>query len=169
MLVENLRLIRQRCGRTLEHETARRKHMDLISDRHGQLQVLLDQQDGVAALAQPPHDLLDLEHQPGRSPSDGSSIKISSGLAISARPMASICCSPPLSAPPRMVDAFGKLREFREHLVEIPTVSGLAFGRRAPRAAASTLVGSSRFSRTLSERKIRRPCGTIAMPSWAIA
>ena len=36
----------------------------------------------------------------GARPSDGSSIRISSGLAISARPIASICCSPPLSAPP---------------------------------------------------------------------
>ena len=36
----------------------------------------------------------------GESPSEGSSIRISSGFAISARPTANICCSPPESAPP---------------------------------------------------------------------
>ena len=38
----------------------------------------------------------------GESPSEGSSIRISAGLAISARPIASICCSPPLNEPPAL-------------------------------------------------------------------
>ena len=37
----------------------------------------------------------------GARPSDGSSSSSSFGLAISARPMASICCSPPDSSAPR--------------------------------------------------------------------
>ena len=37
----------------------------------------------------------------GESPMDGSSITISLGLLIRARPMASICCSPPESVPAR--------------------------------------------------------------------
>jgi hypothetical protein len=35
----------------------------------------------------------------GASPSDGSSNMMSRGRAISARPIASICCSPPESVP----------------------------------------------------------------------
>ena len=35
----------------------------------------------------------------GESPIDGSSIKIIDGFDIKARPMANICCSPPLKVP----------------------------------------------------------------------
>ena len=67
----------------------------------------------------------------------------------------------------RMIDALGELGEFPQHLGEIPAGDGsVACGPRGarPRERASMLIGSIRFSRTLSERKMRRPCGTMAMP-----
>ena len=103
----------------------------------------------------------------GDSPSDGSSIRISDGLAIRARPIASICCSPPRERAAGIVEPFGELGEFREHGLERPVLAaGIERVRARP---ASALVGSIRFSRTESDLKMRRPCGTIAMPACAIA
>src|ERR1700689_1948193 len=68
---------------------------DVVGDVEGQFRALLDQHDGEAAFLQ----FADGRHHFGddlrRQPSDGSSISSTRGLAISARPMASICCSPP--------------------------------------------------------------------------
>ena len=47
-------------------------------------------------------------------PSDGSSSSSSRGLAISARPIASICCSPPDMVPAFCVDPLLQPREQRE-------------------------------------------------------
>ena len=48
----------------------------------------------------------------GERPSDGSSIRMSVGLAIRARPIASICCSPPRERAARIVEPLGELRKF---------------------------------------------------------
>ncbi len=87
-------------------------------------------------------------------------MRIRSGLAISARPMASICCSPPESVPPGCW--------MRSASCGNSASTACRFQRPA-RGRARPLVGSSRFSRTESERKMRRPCGTSAMPDCAIA
>ena len=55
----------------------------------------------------------------GARPSDGSSSSSSFGRAISARPIDSICCSPPDSVPPRCVDALLEPREQREDLLDV--------------------------------------------------
>ena len=84
----------------------------------------------------------------GDRPSDGSSIRMSSGLAISARPMASICCSPPLSAPPGWSirsASWGNSCSTSSKFQRLPAARPPA----GAEARASTLVGSSRFSRTL--------------------
>ena len=54
----------------------------------------------------------------GASPSDGSSISSTRGLPISARPIASICCSPPDSEPGDLRVALLQPREQLEHAVE---------------------------------------------------
>ena len=88
----------------------------------------------------------------GARPSDGSSSSSSFGLAISARPMASICCSPPESSAPRW-----ELRSSRtrEQLVD-------ARPGPAPWRALSLLPmpPARRFSSTVSRPKMRRPSGT---------
>ena len=61
--------------------------------------VLLDQQHRGALLVDVGTDLKDLVHHDGREPIEGSSSSSTLGRAISARPMASICCSPPLMVP----------------------------------------------------------------------
>ena len=55
----------------------------------------------------------------GARPSDGSSSSSSRGRAISARAIASICCSPPDSVPPRWLEPLLQAREQREHALEI--------------------------------------------------
>ena len=124
VLIEHLRLVPQRGRRALEHEAPGRQHVDLVGDGERELQVLLDQQDGVAAFAQPPHDLLDLQHQSRRQafrrlvhqdelgvghqrPSDRQHLL----LAAAERTA-------------RMVDALAELREFLDDLVEIPALAG---------------------------------------------
>ena len=55
----------------------------------------------------------------GASPSDGSSSMSSFGRLISARAMASICCSPPESVPPRCVEPLLETRKERRDALEI--------------------------------------------------
>ena len=90
----------------------------------------------------------------GASPSDGSSIISSFGLLISARPTASICCSPPDSVP-----AICQARSFRR-------------GKRAYMRWMSASTSRSlrryapifRFSSTVMSGKISRPSGTRIRP-----
>ncbi len=63
----------------------------------------------------------------GASPSEGSSSSSSFGSDISARPMASICCSPPDSSPARCA---GPLGEHREQLAHPVPGGRLRGGRR---------------------------------------
>src|SRR5262249_16722400 len=70
-----------------------------VGDRERGARILLDQQHGEAA----PLEIGDVAKicstRRGASPMEGSSSSTSLGRAISARPIASICCWPPDSAP----------------------------------------------------------------------
>ena len=85
----------------------------------------------------------------GARPSVASSRIRSFGLVISARPIASICCSPPESVtpmlPPRSASRGNSTWIFS-------SVQGSGFPRRLPEAA-------TRFSRTVRFGKIWRPSG----------
>src|SRR5213593_4228060 len=91
----------------------------------------------------------------GERPMDGSSSKSNAGLAMRARPMASICCSPPESVPPFCAERSRK----RGKSVNARSRSG-AIASRSRRAKAP----SSRFSSTVIREKIRRPSGDCAIP-----
>src|SRR6266446_6047849 len=93
----------------------------------------------------------------GARPSDGSSISTTSGLPTSARPHASMACSPPESLPPRCCRRSrrrGKRSSTRERFHPRP------LPRRSP---------TTRCSRTSSDAKTRRPCGTRPTPRRAIS
>jgi hypothetical protein len=76
------------------------EHVPAVRDaeRHGR--VLLDDENGRALAVDGLDDVEDLVDEKGDSPIDGSSIRRRRGRAMSARPIASICCSPPDSVPP---------------------------------------------------------------------
>ena len=85
----------------------------------------------------------------GASPSEGSSMISSVGFVSSARPIASICCSPPESCVALILLALG---EAREELVD-----------RRRRSSARRTRGARiifRCSSVESDWKSRRPCGT---------
>ena len=95
----------------------------------------------------------------GASPIEGSSRSRSFGRDISARPIASICCSPPES-----VRAHCRRRSFRRGKYaktksrSVPTPA-LSLRKKAP---------VRRFSSTVRPGKTRRPSGTCAMPRATI-
>ncbi len=98
----------------------------------------------------------------GASPSDGSSSMRSLGFDMSARPIASICCSPPESVPASCVMRSlrrGKSSKTRSMSFRIPASS---FRRNAP---------IRRLSMTCIRGNSRRPSGDWQMPSptmsWA--
>jgi hypothetical protein len=82
------------------------------------------------------------------------------GRLIRARPIASICCSPPDSVPPRCAMRSFR-REQREHAVEIFAALGFVRSVRRRRPCC-------RFSSTVMRGKMRRPSGDCAMRSRAI-
>ena len=88
----------------------------------------------------------------GARPSDGSSSSSSFGSLISARPMASICCSPPDSSTARCA---APLLEAREEL-EDPRLGALA-RRAVARRSSRRRAGSPR-------RSARRRCGGPRAP-----
>ena len=96
----------------------------------------------------------------GASPSVASSRMSSRGLVIRARPMASICCSPPDSSAPA-VDARpassgnSSCTRSSVHFSPLPS---------APRPARAVAI---RFSRTVRLGKICRPSGTSPSPRRA--
>lgn len=94
----------------------------------------------------------------GASPSDGSSINKRSGLLFKARAIASICCSPPL----RYL-AFVLMRSARLGKRD------MSFSIDQPSLLSRSLDGTmARFSLTVREGKMRRPCGTKAKPIRAM-
>ena len=95
----------------------------------------------------------------GDRPSDGSSRSSTSGADIMARPMATICCSPPLMV--RTVCVIRSLRRGKRSR----TMSRL---RASSARARWGWAPSSRFSRTVSSAKMPRPSGTSATPASTI-
>ena len=95
----------------------------------------------------------------GARPIDGSSSRSSFGRAISARPMAHICCSPPDSVPAfcvRRSKSRGKSSKTR-------SMSAWKFSRSVRWKAPI-----SRFSVTVMRGNSRRPSGLCAMPPLTI-
>ena len=92
----------------------------------------------------------------GASPSDGSSSRGAAGRDMSARPMASICCSPPDSVPP-----FWTARSRRRGNRAKTCVDVSRRRRRAVRVKPPIW----RFSRTVRREKMRRPSGACPMPA----
>jgi hypothetical protein len=93
-------------------------------------------------------------------PSDGSSSTSSRGLLISARPSASICCSPPDSIP-----AFWPIRSPSTGNSDTTRASSSARTARSRCRYAPRM----RFARTVWCANKRRPSGTSASPSRAMA
>ena len=117
---------------------------------------------------QPPHDLLRLLHEARREPLRRLVHQDQLGIGHERAADSQHLLLAAAEQAAGMINSLGELGKLLQHLVEVPALSRLPpFDARADRA--STLVGISRFSRTLSERKIRRPCGTIAMPACAMA
>jgi hypothetical protein len=92
----------------------------------------------------------------GDNPIDGSSISSRRGRDIRARPIATICCSPPDSVPGELA---APLVQAREQLVD-----ALEVLVRVDSPLRST-APSSRFSRTVSWPNRRRFSGTMAIPA----
>jgi hypothetical protein len=102
--VEQFRLFEQGCRRAAVHHIAVIEHHGTVADGQDGLRVLLHD-DGRqaffardAAMARSSSSTM-----MGARPSSGSSSSNSRGLSTSARPTASICCSPPDSWVPRLV------------------------------------------------------------------
>ncbi len=91
----------------------------------------------------------------GARPMEGSSSMSRRGLLMRARPMASICCSPPERVP-----ALWPSRSFRRGKRSKTISSESAISLASLRVKAPI----SRFSRTLICRNTRRPSGHRAMP-----
>ncbi len=79
------------------HHTAALDHVVAVGDADQRLDILVDQQDRLAVRLQPREAVPDFARISGARPSVASSRISRRGLVISARPMASICCSPPES------------------------------------------------------------------------
>ena len=95
----------------------------------------------------------------GANPNEGSSRSISLGSAISARPIATICCSPPLSVPAscdRRSARMGKCACTRSRL------------SRIARFSVRVYAPIFKFSTTVSSGKSSRPSGTWEMPRRTI-
>src|SRR5437879_5663676 len=92
----------------------------------------------------------------GARPRDGSSSTSRRGRAMSARPIASICCSPPLRVPARCCSRSRRRGKYSN-------TRGASW-RAAPRSRRA-YPPSNRFSRTVSSAKICRPSGTWTIPA----
>src|SRR5712691_7340604 len=96
----------------------------------------------------------------GASPTEGSSINRMRGASISARPSASICCSPPLRLPASWRRRSASCGNASKQNARLFAICARAMRRKAP---------SKRFSSTVSLGNSRRPSGTSAMPRSTIA
>ncbi len=94
----------------------------------------------------------------GASPSVGSSSKSSSGSAVRARPMASICCSPPERIEPSLCSRSASF----SNMSSTSSTDG-------PPLLSTPIRPISMFSRTVNSGKIRRFSGTNASPSRIVS
>ena len=104
----HLLVVHQLLGVAFHGDAPGFEHIRTIGDRQGHIRVLFDQQHGNALIVQLANNGEDLFDEFRDRPIDGSSIRIVFGWLIRARPIASICCSPPESVP-----AFWLRRSFR--------------------------------------------------------
>src|SRR5262245_3549303 len=125
MLIEDLRLPRELGRGALKHKSSRRQDADLVGDRERQLEVLLDQQDGVAASPQPLHDLLRLLHEARRQSLRWlvHQDKLGIGHERAADSQHLLLATAEQAA--WMIDSLGELGEFLQNLVEVPALSRL--------------------------------------------
>ena len=149
-------------GRAVADDAAVFEQIAAVGDPQALLRVLLDEQQARRRPRAPAASVANNScTMSGDRPSDGSSSSRMSGLDISARPIASICCSPPLMVRAIWASAFAQARKQRR-----------APARAAPlrrRGRASGLAPSSRFSRTVRSPKMPRPSGTSARPASTIS
>ena len=89
----------------------------------------------------------------------GSSSRSSRGALMSARPMASICCSPPLRLPAASLRRAARMGKSSYMRARSARMEGSPRRVHAP---------SSRFSCTLSGARIARPSGTCTRPARTI-
>ena len=91
---------------------------------------------------------------------EGSSSRMSRGSAISARPMASICCSPPDSVPACCFFLSSRRGKYPKTRSKV-----------RPKLERSLAVNdpNRRLSMTLRPEKVPRPSGTCATPMRAIS
>ena len=137
----------------LEHVAASRD-----GQRHGG--VLLDEQDGHALPVDGLHGLEDLLHEDRRQPHRRLVEQQQPRPGHEgARPMASICCSPPESVPATWRPPLLQPREDREDPVHVLADAG------SERVNAPI----SRFSSTVKRLKMRRPSGAWVMPRRTMA
>ena len=124
---------------------------EMVGELAGEVEILLDQQDGhVAARAQIADGAADVLDDRGLDAFGRLVEQQQRGRMTSARPIASCCCWPPDRSPPRRPQHVLQHREELEHLV--------AECLRSSRLSGAKPV--SRFSLTVSSGKISRPCGT---------
>src|SRR5213083_579052 len=133
---------------------------DLIGDVEHELRVLLDEDDREPCALSLRIVAITSATICGARPSEGSSISSTRGFDIRARPIASICCSPPES------EAAIWCRRSLRRGKSADTVSSVHSIGRSPRGRRPA---TARFSRTVRLRKTRRPWGTSATPWAAIA
>src|SRR5450759_1820415 len=126
-----------------------------VGDARERTDVLVDHQDGEAQFLEAGEAAPDLGADQRRQASVASSKINSRGLVISARPIASICCSPPESWLPMLAARSASRGN-----------SPYTFSSVQPSPVRATAV-ATRFSRTLRLGKICRPSGTRPMPSLA--
>src|SRR6185312_7948839 len=158
VLAQHGRVLPDRGGRRDDCHLSGVEQHDIVGDVEHQRGVLLDQHDRQPALLQLADGGHDLVHDLGARPSEGSSISSTRGLPISARPIASICCSPPDRC---AAICLARSCSRGNMLKTVSSVHGACLPLSGLRAA------TLRFSRTVRLLKTRRPCGTSATPRAA--
>ena len=100
----------------LEHGAAVLEHVGALDEVERPVRVLFDQQHGHAALRRSRAALARISSTSfGATPMKGSSSSSSRGSDISARPIATICCWPPLSSPAFCLRFSFRIGKQREH------------------------------------------------------
>ena len=123
VLIENLCCLREFGRGALKHKSPRRQDVDFVGDRERQLEVLLDQQDGVAAAPQPLHDFLRLLHKARRESLRWLVHQNELGIGHERPADSQHLLLAAAQQPAGMIDSLGELRKLLQHLVEVPALS----------------------------------------------
>jgi len=97
--LSHLVVVQQVAARSLQGDPAVFEDVAAVAQLQGLLHFLRHEQDGETLLSRVFKASKTLAVNRGERPSEGSSSMRSLGTDIKALPMASICCSPPLSSP----------------------------------------------------------------------